>query len=203
MSSTPTSTLSRFGVPLGGGAGRGGILQPKVKYKFRVRTVNFGPIQGGMDLTQQVMTVGRPKLAHEPVAVHSYNSVMYYAAKPTFETITLRLRDDVTNSVSALVATQVQKQMNHFDQTSALAGINYKFSMFIETLDGTDTDSGPLEQWYLEGCFLSNTDWDEFDYASSEVSTINLTVRYDNATQSNGLMPTNIVSSLLAGSTIG
>ncbi len=29
MSGSTTSTLTNFGIPLGGGAGRGGMLQPK------------------------------------------------------------------------------------------------------------------------------------------------------------------------------
>jgi hypothetical protein len=42
------STLQNFGVPLGGGAGRGGMLQPKTKQKFRVRVTQFGPVNGGL-----------------------------------------------------------------------------------------------------------------------------------------------------------
>jgi hypothetical protein len=194
-----SSTLSRFGVPLGSGAGRGGILQPKVKYKFRVRVINFGPLQGGLELTQQVMTVGRPKASQEPVAVHSYNSIAYYGGKPSWETINLKIRDDVTNSMSTMVGYQLQKQMNHFDQTSALSGVNYKFNMYIETLDGGDDTV--LEQWYLEGCFLSSTEYEDFDYSSSETMSITMTIRYDNATQSGGLMPTTV--QLLPGTMIG
>lgn len=194
-----SSTLSRFGVPLGSGAGRGGILQPKVKYKFRVRVINFGPLQGGLELSQQVMSVGRPKQSHDPVEVHSYNSTAYYAGKGKWETISLKVRDDITNSVSTLVGYQLQKQLNHFDQTSALSGVNYKFNMYIETLDGGDDTV--LEQWYLEGCFLANTEYDDFDYSSSEAVAISMTIRYDNATQSGGLMPTTV--NLLTGSMIG
>ena len=58
-------------VPLGGGQGRGGLLQLKYKYRFRVRVVNFGPIAGGLDFTQQVQSVSKPKLGHEPIDVHS------------------------------------------------------------------------------------------------------------------------------------
>ena len=36
------ATLSKFGVPIDGSTGRGGILQPKLKYRFRVRFTNFG-----------------------------------------------------------------------------------------------------------------------------------------------------------------
>lgn len=182
-----TTTLSKFGVPLGGGAGRGGILQPKVKWKFRVRVVNFGPIQGGLDLTQQVSTATRPTFTQSDQAVHSYNSVDYYGGKPTWGTISIEVRDDVTNAVSRLVGHQVQKQQNHFEQTSPLSGINYKFQTYLETLDGgNDT---VLEQWFLEGCFLTSVNYNGFDYSSSDAMMISMEVRFANATQSGGLMP--------------
>lgn len=181
------TTLSRFGVPLGGGAGRGGLLQPKVKYKFRVRVINFGPIAGGIELTQNVMTVGRPSFSQDAQAVHSYNSTGYYGAKPQWGTIDLEARDDVTNVLSKLVGHQVQKQQNHFEQTSPLAASNYKFQTYLETLDGGN--DAVVEQWFLEGCFLTNVNYSSFDYSSSDAVTISMTIRYDIATQSGGLMP--------------
>ena len=36
------ATLNKFGVPIDGATGRGGILQPKLKYRFRVRFTGFG-----------------------------------------------------------------------------------------------------------------------------------------------------------------
>jgi hypothetical protein len=181
------TTLQNFGVPLGAGSGRGGILQPKPKHRFRVRVIGFGPIAGGLELTQQVQSVSRPTLSQSPVEVHSYNSLAYYAGKHQWNSVELSVRDDVTNAVNQLVGHQLQKQMNHFEQTSALAGSNYKFQMYIETLDGGN--DGMLEQWYLEGCYLEQINYGQFDYSTADAMTIDMTVRYDNATQSGGLMP--------------
>lgn len=181
-------TLSKFGVPLGGGDGRGGLAQLKYKYRFRVRVINFGPIAGGLDLTQQVQSVSKPKLSHEAVEVHSYNSKAYYAGKHTWEEVNLVVKDDATNSASRLVGHQMQKQLNHHEQTAFAAGINYKFVMLIETMDGGNDNV--LETWTLEGCFLSNVDYMDLDYGDSQFQTISMTVRYDNATLADGLMTT-------------
>jgi len=182
-------TLSKFGVPLGGGQGRGGLLQLKYKYRYRVRVVNFGPISGGLDFTQQVQTATKPKISYEPVKVDSYNSVAYYAGKHEWDTVSITLKDDLTNNVSKLVGHQLQKQLNNFEQTAFAAGINYKFVTIIETLDGgNDT---VIDTWTLEGCFLSNVEFSELDYAESSFQTIQLTIRYDNATLGDGLMATN------------
>jgi hypothetical protein len=174
------ATLSKFGVPIDGSTGRGGILQPKLKYRFRVRFTGFGSVgQSPLQLTQQVMNITRPKVSHEEVPIHSYNSVAYMQGKHTWEAINITLRDDINNNISKLVGGQVQKQMNHFEQTSAISGSRYKFGTKIEILDGTNNTE--LEQWDLEGCFLQNVDYSDGDYAVSEPVQVILTVKYDNA----------------------
>ena len=183
------STLQSFGVPLGGGEGRGGILQPKTKHKFRVIVTNFGIPAGSIALSQQVESVGRPNMSQPPIEVHSYMSLAYFPGKASWEPINLTVRDDVTNSVSRLVGAQLQKQMNFFDQTTPLAGSNSKFQLLIQTLDGGDDNV--LEEWFLEGCFLTTTNYEEFDYKSSDSMSIVMSIRFDNATQSGGLMPLN------------
>ncbi len=179
-------TINKFGVPLGPGGldigSRGGIFQPKLKYRFRVRTVSFGPTgpKTQVDLTQQVMNVGKPKISQEEVVIDSYNSKAWVAGKHTWEAIQLVVRDDITNAVSKLVGHQLQKQLNHFEQTAPVAGVNYKFATFIETMDGGN--NVVQETWVLEGCWLQNVDYDALDYATSDVQMITMTVRFDSAT---------------------
>jgi len=180
-------TLSKFGVPINGT--RTGQFQPKIRHRFRVRVINFGPIAGGLELTQQVVNAARPNVSFEETPLHSYNSIMYFSGKATWQTLQMEIRDDITNSVSRLVGHQLQKQMNFFEQTSAAAGINYKFTTIIEILDGGN--EAVFEQWTLEGCFLQSVDYQQLDYSSSEAVTISLTIRYDNATLADGLMELN------------
>lgn len=182
-----TTTLQNFGVPLGDGTGRGGILQPKTKHKFRVIVTNFGIPSGSIALTQQVMSVSRPSVNFNPVTIESYNSKAYYQGKADWEACSLTVRDDVTNSVNRLVGAQLQKQMNFFTQTTPVAGSNYKFQMLIHTLDGGD--DAVLEEWFYEGCFLATANYEEFDYGSADPLTIALSIRFDNVTSSGGLMP--------------
>jgi len=182
------STLQNFGVP----PNRSSILQPKVKFKFRVIATNFGVPSSSIALTQQVVTVGKPKFSSEEVEVNSYNSRAYFGGKPKWESIQLTVRDDVTNSVNTLVSAQLQRQMNFFAQTTPLAAVNYKFQMLIDTLDGGGTssaDAAVLEEWTLEGCYLTNVEYGEFDYASSEPLIISMTIRMDNCVSN--IMPLN------------
>jgi hypothetical protein len=74
--------------------------------------------------------------------------------------------------------------MNHFEQTSAVAGINYKFTMEIHALDGTDNDQ--LESWVLDGCWIQQAAYGDNDYASGDPNIVTLTIRFDNATNVSG-----------------
>ena len=169
------ATLNKFGVPIDGATGRGGILQPKLKYRFRVRFTGFGNLGANpVDLTQQVMNITRPKVTHEEVPVHVYNSVAYMMGKHTWEPITLTLRDDI-NNLSLIHISEPT-----FEQTGPISGGQYKFTTKVEILDGTN--DAELEQWNLEGCFLQNVDYSDGDYAVSEPVQVIMTMRYDNAT---------------------
>jgi hypothetical protein len=177
------STLQNFGVPVGFSSLGSGILQPKLNYRFRVKVTNFGiGTNSTNEFTRQVMNVTRPKLSHEEVVLDSYNSKAYIAGKHTWESVTVVLRDDISNNLTKLVGSQIQRQMDHRQQKSPtggfLAGSDYKFNMFVETLDGNS--AFPVEVFTLEGCFVQNVDYGQTDYTSSEPVQITLTVRFDN-----------------------
>lgn len=176
------ANLSKFGIPLDGN--KLGILHPKQKYRFRVVWQNFGENNGLREMTQNVVTCTRPKITYNEVQLDSYNSVAWIQGKHTFEPIEITLRDDITNAVISSVGAQVQKQMNHFEQTSAVAGINYKFAMEIHSLDGTDNEQ--LESWVLDGCWVQAAAYGDGDYASGDPNIVTLTVRFDNATNVSG-----------------
>jgi len=180
--------VSRFGVPISGVGGQG-ILMPKLKHRFRIEVIGFG---GGATrttsltyFTQQVVTAGRPQVQFNNTELHSFNNITYIAQKPQWQTIDITLRDDISNGITSLVSEQVQSQMNFYTQSAAAAGVNYKFSMRMQTLDGTivGNSANVLEDWYLEGCYLETVQYDGMDYSSSEPVMLTLTVRYDNATQ--------------------
>lgn len=173
------ANLAKFGVPLDGV--KLGILQPKQKYRLRVVWQNFGDNSGLREMTANVVTCTRPKVSFGMTEVHSYNSVALIQGKRSpFDPIEIVLRDDMTNATISAVGAQIQKQMNHFEQTSAVAGINYKFSMEIHSMDGTDRDE--IESWVLDGCWIESATYGEGDMTSGDSQTVSLSIRMDNAT---------------------
>lgn len=174
--------LSKFGVPLDGE--NLGILHPKQQYRFRVIFNSFGNNTLVREMTQNVVSATRPSIAQEEVLLHAYNSVGKIAGKHTWADVEIVLRDDINNSVISAVGAQVQKQINHFEQTSAVAGINYKFTIEIHSLDGTTNEE--LERWDLDGCWLKDVKYSIGDYSSSDPNDVTLTIAFDNATNVRG-----------------
>lgn len=129
------AALSRFTVPLKDGTTQG-MLMPKLSYRFRVSFENFGVSGSTTELTKQVSEAARPKVTLENQKIQVYNSTINYAGRPSWGSITLKLRDDVSGSISKLVGEQNQKQFDYFEQSSAAAAGDYKFTMRIEMLDG-------------------------------------------------------------------
>jgi hypothetical protein len=198
-----TASLSKFTVPLSTNqsATSQGLLMPKLKFRFRVTFENFGVSQPVTELTKQVMDFTRPKVGFEPIEVPIYNSKIYYAGKPTWETVTANLRDDAGNNVTKLVGEQLQKQFDFMEQASASSGIDYKFLTRFEVLDGGNGAEtvNVLETWEMYGCFLTNADYADANYGSNDPMTVALTIRFDNAIQT----PLGVGVGTLVGRTIG
>ena len=180
----PITSLNNFGVPTD--AGNQVLLMPKLKYRFRVTLLGFG-VSAATELTKQVVDVSRPKVGFEEMQLDVYNSKVFLAGKYTFETLTLNLRDDASGFVQKLVGQQVQKQFDFVEQASARSGIDYKFSTKIEVLDGgngaSENGVSVLETANMYGCFLTNVDYGDANYATNEEMRVALTIRFDNMVQ--------------------
>ena len=181
------SSLTRMTVPLASdqSASTQGLLMPKLKYRFRVMFENFGVQTPRTELTKQVIDFTRPSVTFDEIPIEIYNSRLYVAGKHTWEPLTVNLRDDASGQVSRLVGEQLQKQLDFMEQASAASGIDYKFLTKCEILDGGNGLSTPtvLETWEIYGCFLTNVNYQDLNYGSSEAVTISMSIRFDNAVQ--------------------
>lgn len=181
------STLSKITVPLDSNqsASNQGLLMPKLQYRFRVSLENFGVSTPTTELTKQVVDITRPNLSFETTTVDVYNSKVYLAGKHTWETVTLTLREDVSNNVQKLVGEQLQKQFDFFEMSAAASGADYKFVTRIEILDGGNGANTPntLETFELYGCYIESANYNQLSYSTSDPVTVTLALRYDNAIQ--------------------
>ena len=181
------ASLTKFTVPLASGqsASAQGLLMPKLKYRFRTSFLNFGVSSNVIEMTKQVMDIKRPQVQFGDITIDVYNSKVKLLGKPEWQDTAVQLRDDAGGNVSKLVGEQLQKQFDFMEQASAASGIDYKFQLVYEVLDGGNGANQPtvLETWELYGCFISQVDYGDLNYATNDPATINLTIKYDNAIQ--------------------
>lgn len=184
----PIASLNRFTVPLAANQSSSiqGLLMPKLKYRFRVTLDGFG-VAGtpATELTKQVMNVSRPDLTFEEIKLPVYNSTVKLIGRHSWGDTKLVLRDDVTNAVTIKVGEQIQKQFDFFEQASAASGVDYKFRMRVELLDGGNGAYTPttLESFEFLGCYIKQAQYQGGDYSSNDPLDISLTIAYDNAIQ--------------------
>jgi hypothetical protein len=183
MAITSTS-LSKMTGSDGSGASSG-LLMPKLQYRFRVTFQNFGGQADSKELTKQVVDFTRPSVEFAEIPIEVYNSRIYLAGKPTWQAVTLNVRDDAQGSVAGLVGAQLQRQFDFAEQASAAAGADYKFNMSCDILDGASGAGTPgvLESWSLLGCYLASANYNQLSYSANEPATIALSIRFDNAVQ--------------------
>jgi hypothetical protein len=184
---TASQSLFNMTVASDNAGGNQGMLMPKLQYRFRVNFLNFGvDAVNGLQLTKQVVDCSRPNVTFTEITLPVYNSTLYLAGKHSWAPFTVNVRDDATGSVSKAVGQQLQKQLDFVEQASAATGQDYKFQVNLEILDGGNGASVPavLETWELYGCFLQVANYNALNYATNEVVTIAMTIRFDNAVQS-------------------
>jgi hypothetical protein len=184
---TASQSLFNMTVASDNAGGNQGLLMPKLQFRFRVTFLNFGvDTLNGLQLTKQVIDCSRPQVTFPDIVLPVYNSTLYLAGKYSWSPMTVNVRDDASGTVSKAVGQQLQKQLDFVEQASAATGQDYKFQTNIEILDGGNGAVAPvvLETWELYGCFLQTANYNNLNYGTSDVVTIGLTLRFDNAIQS-------------------
>jgi uncharacterized protein (DUF1919 family) len=183
---TASQSLFNMTVASDNAGGNQGLLMPKLQFRFRVNFLNFGTDTSTVELTKQVIDCSRPQVQFTEITMPVYNSTMYLAGKYAWQTMSVNIRDDASGNVSRLVGQQLQKQLDFVEMASAASGQDYKFQTNIEILDGGNGTNAPvvLETWELYGCFLQTANYNTLNYGTSDVVTVALTIRFDNAIQS-------------------
>lgn len=178
------NSLNKYGVPVPNGT-NAPMKQPKPKYRFRVLFFGFGTTEDGDFITIDTNTVSSPTVEHENVTVHSYNSSTHYKGKYTWNTIELAFRDSIGNLSLKAIYNQMRKEFNYYSQESRTSASQYKFEMWIQALDGSNSESttdlyqGTLHTWICQSCFIQDSNFGDWDYSDSNPQAITMTIQPD------------------------
>lgn len=173
------ANINDIGIP---GVGTG-ILQPKLKNRWRATFANLGAGTDAQPLSMQVVTFDQPSLSYEEVALHRYNSRAWVAGKHNWEELKIVLEDDITSTAMEVLVAQSQQQQYIIGTqgpwlAASAEGSLYKFVTYLDQLDGGEQ---VLATWTIEGCWIKSLAPENLDYSASEAVKINLSMRFDNA----------------------
>jgi len=184
---TASQSLNNFSVAGGTDLtpANGALLMPKLQYRFRVLFFNFG-LNDSQELTRQVVDCSRPNVSFAKITLPVYNSTIFMAGKHTWQPMNINIRDDAQGNVTRAIGEQLQKQLDFIEQASAASASDYKFTTYLDILDGGNGANQPivLERWELYGCYVESVNYNNVNYGTSEDVKIAMTIQYDNAIQS-------------------
>ena len=124
-----------------------------------------------------IKTAGRPNISIGEVALDHINVKRYVKGKAEWQPITVTLYDPIVPSGAQAVMEWVRL---HHESVTGRDGYSdfYKKDITFNVL-GPVGDK--VEEWTLKGAFITEANFNELDFASSEVADIALTLQYDYA----------------------
>ena len=144
-------------------------FEPKVKNRF-IMYVEGIP-------AYLIKAVARPQITFEEIALDHINVKRYVKGKGDWQALNITLYDPIVPSGAQAVMEWVRL---HKESVTGRDG----YSDFYKK-DVTFNVLGPVgdkvEEWTLKGAFITEANFNELDFAASEVADISLTLQYDYA----------------------
>jgi len=143
--------------------------EPKRKFRFILEI-------DGIDAFT-VESTARPHLSFDTVEIHYINARRYLAGKMAWATIGLTLNDPIAPSAAQKVMQWVNLAYEAITGRAGYASF-YKKDIVLKMLDPI---GDVVERWTLKGTWITDADFTDLNYTTSDVAQVTLTLQYDNA----------------------
>ena len=122
-----------------------------------------------------VESTGRPSIDINPVEIPFLNTSTFVAGRFKWGAINVKFRDPIGPSATQALMEWVRL---HAESVTGRMGYaaGYKKDITLEMLDPTGV---AVEKWILQGCFLTDVDFQGVSYADDGLQTIVATLRPD------------------------
>lgn len=124
-----------------------------------------------------VTKASRPSISMEETTIPFLNTQTYVIGKYSWDTIDVSLRDPIGPSATQAVMEWVRLHSESVTGRQGYAA-GYKRDVEIEMLDPTGV---VVSKWILKNTMVTKANFDSLDYSSSDLATIDLTLRFDYA----------------------
>lgn len=124
-----------------------------------------------------VKATSRPEITNGKVTIDHINVRRYVKGRSEWSDITVSLYDAVVPSAAQAAMEWVRL---HHESVTGRDGYSDFYKKDI-TFNSLGPVGDKVEEWTLKGAFITDANFNELDYASSDVVDISLTLRYDYA----------------------
>ena len=148
--------------------------EPKRQNRFIVRF----PSSLGIN-EWYVTSAKRPSAKINSVAIPFLNTSTYVAGRFEWETMQVTFKDPIGPSASQALMEWFRL---HAESVTGRMGYaaGYKKNVDLEMLDPTGV---VVEKWKLEGCFITDLNFNELDYSRDDLASITTSLRMDRCIQ--------------------
>lgn len=153
------------------------LFKRKYRWMFNIRGV-CGELEGNSPLLPPGKS-GRPSLSFKEMDAQHVTETVYFPGKPEWKPINITLYDikERFNPVIQWIK-KIYKVSEQGISWNPSVGSNFKRDCSIDLYDGVGSI---IEEWRLENVWPISIDFGDLDYASSDILTIDLQLRYDRA----------------------
>jgi hypothetical protein len=150
----------------------------KYRFLFRINDIS-GDTSDGVNALPPLKSA-RPSLSFKEMEAQHLNETIFYPSKPEWKPVNLVLYDikGSTNPVWKWITKAYDPSL---DNGGWKPSVSSGFKIGRCSLEMYDGCGSVIEKWVFEGAWCQNIDFGDLDMSSSEVSTIDLTLRYDRA----------------------
>jgi len=122
-----------------------------------------------------ITSAARPSAKINSVAIPFLNTSTYVAGRLEWEEIRLTFKDPIGPSASQELMEWFRL---HAESVTGRMGYaaGYKKDIELEMLDPTGV---VVEKWILQGCFITNLNFNELDYSRDDLASIQCSLRMD------------------------
>lgn len=147
-------------------------LEPKRKNRW---VIEF-PV--GTEIAEwMVQTASRPTASIGEVEIPFMNTSTWVAGRSIWDTIDVTFIDCIGPSTAQKVMDWIRECIEYSTGRMGYA-TNYKKQVTLKMLDPAGQT---VEQWTLEGAFITNASFGDLDMSSEELADISVTIRFDRA----------------------
>ena len=124
-----------------------------------------------------ISSASRPKITQDDTEIPFLNTSTFVVGRYKWETISVKLRDPIGPSASQAIMEWVRLHSESVTGRQGYAA-GYKRDVEIEMLDPNGV---VVSKWILKNTFVTSADFGNLDYNTSDLATIDLTLRFDYA----------------------